>query len=201
MAQSTQTRILIAAAGLLALAAAWFFVSPLFIDRVVDEPLAERAALPSAAQIEAMSPAERDQAMQRLMAASAATESRVSEQMDAASGPVPVAVGMFADADAIHKGSGRATLYRLDDGQHLLRFEQFRVTNGPALVVLLAEHPAPASAGDVEQGYLKLDDLKGNVGSQNYPLPAGVDLDRYGSVVVWCELFDVLFSAAPLRIL
>ena len=40
--------------------------------------------------------------------------------------------------------------------------------------------------------------VKGNIGSQNYLIPADVRLDRYRSVVVWCKRFSVPFAAAPL---
>ena len=56
------------------------------------------------------------------------------------------------------------------------------------------------TASDVtDGGFLKLGKLKGNVGNQNYEIPAGTELNDYRSVVIWCELFDVLFSPAPLK--
>lgn len=194
------SRIILVAAGLLLLAAAgWFFVSPLFIDRVVDEPLNAGPALPTRAEVAAMPPARRAETMQELMQAAAAETNEIREPMDMVAGPVPVARGRFSDADAVHRGSGRATLYRLDNDSHIVRFEEFRVTNGPALVVLLARHRDPQRAADVETGYTRLGDLKGNVGNQNYAIPREIDVADHGSVVIWCELFDVLFSAAPLR--
>ena len=57
----------------------------------------------------------------------------------------------------------------------------------------------PTEASHVEDGgYLKLGKLKGNVGNQNYPVPAGTNITEYNSVVIWCELFGVLFSPAAL---
>ena len=35
-------------------------------------------------------------------------------------------------------------------------------------------------------------------GSQRYPIPAGVNLKNYPSVVIWCEAFGVLISPADL---
>ena len=52
---------------------------------------------------------------------------------------------------------------------------------------------------DVESldlGYVDLGMLKGNVGDQNYTIPAGVDVPEEVSVVIWCEPFRVLFSTA-----
>ena len=187
--------------GLLVLAVVWFLASPLFIDREVDEEfdymlddgsvdVAAVLAIPEEARVEMM-----DEIMG---AAEAAPAKEMSEDMPADE-PVVVARGQFRDADAVHQGSGDALIFALPDGRHLVRFEDFRTTNGPDLVVYLAKHPDPASADDVtDGGHLSLGKLKGNVGNQNYFLPDDVNVGDYGSVVIWCELFGVLFSPAPL---
>jgi hypothetical protein len=46
--------------------------------------------------------------------------------------------------------------------------------------------------------FVILEPLKGNLGSQNYAIPAGIDVARYRSAVVWCNRFSVAFGAAPL---
>ena len=53
-------------------------------------------------------------------------------------GPVKLKAGQFQDIDSFHKGSGDATIYRGPDGSHLLRLENFEVTNGPDLHVILS---------------------------------------------------------------
>ena len=179
----------------------WFFVSPLFIDEVVDESFDfvtddGRIDMDS---VMAM-PAEKRQAMMDdiMDAAANAPDQSASEAMPPEE-PRVLASGEFVDADAIHKGTGRATLYELPGGEHVVRFEDFRTTNGPALVVYLAKHPSPMSASDVsDNGFVKLGKLKGNVGNQNYAVPAGTTIEDFNSVVIWCELFDVLFSPAAL---
>src|SRR5688500_11390039 len=45
----------------------------------------------------------------------------------------PLSSGSFGELDAIHKGEGQAVLFTLPDGQPALRFENFKVTNGPDL--------------------------------------------------------------------
>lgn len=183
------------------LVTAWIFVSPLFIDRAVDESFdfAKDGGGVDMDVVMSIPEGERLALMNHIMEAAAdAPDTPVSDGMPA-DAPVVVATGQFTDADAIHSGSGKATLYRLPDSSHVVRFEDFRTTNGPALVVYLARHPSPASADDViDNGFLALGKLKGNVGNQNYLLPAGTDVSEYGSVVIWCELFDVLFSPASL---
>jgi hypothetical protein len=194
-------RLVIFAIAAVVLAAGWFFASPLFIDEAVDEEL--QFVLPGGgvdmAAVMSMPEARRRSIMQPIMDAAAGGPDAVATDPMPATAPVALAQGRFVDADAIHKGSGQATLYQLPDGGNLVRFENFRTTNGPALVVYLAKHPSPTRASDVtDGGYVKLDKLKGNVGNQNYPVPAGTDIGEYNSVVIWCELFGVLFSPAPL---
>ena len=108
--------------------------------------------------------------------------------------------GQFRNADAFHRGSGTATVYELGDGgRRVLRFEDFRVTNGPDLRVLLANAPAPDGRSELaDAGYIELAALKGNVGSQNYDIPDGFDLAAAGSVVIYCDPFRVIFSTATL---
>lgn len=184
-------------------AAGWFFVSPLFIDDVVDEaPIA--TAMPSRAQVQAMTAQDRAALMDEMMAEAAAAPDQVMDEpmnMAMAETPLVVAVGSFSDADAIHKGSGDARLYRLPDGSHVLRFEDFAVTNGPALVVLMSSAARIESSDDVKRSrYIKLGKLKGNKGNQNYLIPASIDPGNFRSVVIWCDLFDVLFSPATLNV-
>ena len=80
----------------------------------------------------------------------------------------------------------------------MLRLEDFRVTNGPDLHVLLVPNADPQGRDDVE-GYLGLGKLKGNMGNQNYFLPDGEDGSGYGSVVIYCRPFQVVFSVATLN--
>jgi len=109
--------------------------------------------------------------------------------------PVVVLQGQFKDADSFHKGSGTGTIYQLPDGSHLLRLEDFTVTNGPDLHVLLASSPSPTGRADLGD-YVDLGSLKGNIGNQNYEIPAGTDLSQFKSVVIYCKPFHVVFSTA-----
>lgn len=118
---------------------------------------------------------------------------------DAATGTV-VARGTFTEVDAIHKGEGRAVVTRLANGRYALRFEAFRVTNGPDLYVYLAGHPVPRSSAQLhEAGGVEIAVLKGNVGEQSYELPEGFDPDGSRSVVIYCQRFMTVFSTAELQ--
>ena len=105
----------------------------------------------------------------------------------------------FRDGDSFHKGEGKATIYKLADGQQVLRFEDFKVTNGPDLRVLLVKNANPQGRGDLDSGYEELGKLKGNIGNQNYTIPNSIDLDEYGSIVIYCKPFHVVFSVASLN--
>ncbi len=66
------------------------------------------------------------------------------------------------------------------------------------LHVILTENPAPRSRADVGETYIDLGSLKGNIGNQNYEIPADVDLSTYKGVVIYCMPFHVVFATASL---
>lgn len=180
---------------------AWWLLSPLVITTEVNEdfPLATRAVVPanmSMSEVEAA------------MSAAANLERPVDEAMPGSSGsagsqtrPRAGLTGQFRGADTFHQGSGTATIYDLNpDGGQILRLEDFRVTNGPDLRVLLANAPNPKSRSDLDDaGYVELGKLKGNVGSQNYDIAPSVSLAGVQSVVIYCNPFRVVFSVATLE--
>lgn len=121
----------------------------------------------------------------------------VDEAIGAAQAAESLSQSSFVGADRIHQGSGNAEIFEGADGRRILRFTNFKVTNGPDLKVWLVKHPNPRKAADViDSEYLALGPLKGNLGAQNYDIPAGIDPREYGSVVIWCEQFSVLFATA-----
>src|SRR5512145_911558 len=110
-----------------------------------------------------------------------------------------VAKGTFIHAnpsDPIHHGRGGLTVY---DG--LVHLESdFEVGPGPKFhVYLVPEKNVIPSTNVAKTMYVDLGRLKAFKGSQNYPIPDGVDLARYESVVIWCEQFGVLISPAALK--
>lgn len=123
------------------------------------------------------------------------------ESPDAAAAvAVSLKTGEFRDQDALHKGSGQATIYRGPDGTHLLRLDDLNVTNGPDLFVLLSPHHDPNNPDEARtEGYVNLGELKGNRGNQNYSIPSDVDVPSQRSVIIYCKAFSVIFSVAPLQ--
>ena len=80
-------------------------------------------------------------------------------------------------------------------GGRVLTLTRFSTSPGPDLRVRLvlgrSENGGSAGARD-------LGGLKGNKGDQQYRLPPGVDLRRYGAVVIWCRAFSAAFAKADL---
>ena len=111
--------------------------------------------------------------------------------------PVKVAEGSFRGI--AHKTKGTASIYRLPEGNQVLRFSGFQTSNGPDVhIYLVAAADAKDDATVKNAGFIDLGSIKGNIGDQNYDLPAGVDLAKYRAVTVWCKRFGVNFATAPL---
>ena len=109
-----------------------------------------------------------------------------------------VATGAFIHAntlDPIHYGGGNVTVYE----KLVFLEEDFEVGPGPAFHVYLAPNAQIRTSSDVKGTmYIDLGKLRAFRGSQNYPIPEGVDLKNYPSVVIWCAEFGVLISPADL---
>ena len=110
-----------------------------------------------------------------------------------------LASGRFIEIDALHWGEGTATLYQMDDGRRVLRFEDFASARGGEVYVYLSRDPQPLVALEVGIDYLNLGRLKGNRGSQNYLLPIGQDGSGYQSAVIFCRQFNMVITSARLR--
>jgi len=124
----------------------------------------------------------------------------VSEVLPAELMLTTLSKGTFHDADGAHRGSGTAAVLTTAGGAKLLRLTGFQVTNGPDLEVWMVAAPDPKSSADVKaSSALSLGRLKGNIGDQTYAIPDETDLAAFGSVVIWCRQFGVLFAAAPLQ--
>jgi len=110
-----------------------------------------------------------------------------------------VATGTFHGA--AHKTSGRATVYQSSNGD-ILRLTHFETSNGPNLhVILIAASDAEDNENflDKKVERVELGQLKGNVGDQNYEIPAGTDLSKFKAVSIFCERYNANFGTAPLE--
>ena len=57
---------------------------------------------------------------------------------------------------------------------------------------------ATSPSGELDDDFVDLGKLKGNIGSQNYEVPSGTDLAKYKTVVIWCRRFATAFGASDL---
>lgn len=166
----------------IAVAFGWWFFSPAFIDKEVNEPLPTVVVESSPAPVIATNPVEQ----------LVEPQSQPTTETDKI-----LLRGSFYNLR--YKGGGEAVVYQQADGTRILRLQDFSVDNGPDLFVyLVPADPVPSTSGTEIAGFYNLGVLKGNIGDQNYEIPADLDLSQFKSVVIWCRAFAVPFSAAPL---
>ncbi len=163
----------VAGVGLIVFVMAWFQPQKLFLDQRVDERIPDAPA-------KASGPAQGDDSSPQ----QSETQSKV------------LASGAFQSLE--HQTTGKALIVELGNGERILRFENLNTSNGPDLHVYLSEIPPSDDWHAYGVRFVSLGKLKGNIGSQNYALPNGLDLSRFKSAVVWCKRFAVGFGVAGL---
>jgi hypothetical protein len=127
---------------------------------------------------------------------------QVNEQFPVASAATATTTTLAAGSfhSVAHDTKGMATVYQLPNGQKTLRLTNFATSNGPDVhVYLVAANDATDSDTVKQAGFVEISPLKGNIGDQNYDLPASVDLNKYKAVTIWCQRFGVNFGTAPLK--
>lgn len=132
--------------------------------------------------------------------ATAAASAEAAPAASAPAEPTVLAEGTFISHE--HPTSGTVRILELADGTRVLRLENLQTSDGPMLEVWLADAPVIDGVdgwGVFDDGaHVSLGALKGNVGDQNYMIPADVDLADYNAVSIWCARFHVSFGAAEL---
>ena len=124
---------------------------------------------------------------------------QATEQLTEADRSALVSTGTFIHANPsgpVHWGRGKVSVYE----RTVFLEQDFEVGPGPAFHVYLVPKASVRNAGDVkDMMFIDLGGLRAFKGSQRYPIPAGVNLKDYPSVVIWCERFSVLISPADLQ--
>ena len=109
----------------------------------------------------------------------------------------PRRTGIIRGADDLHRASGGALIFDLEDERGIARLENFEAVRGPGLHVYLARHRAPQTQEDLGADFLDLGPLKANRGNHNYRF-TGTWRD-YRSLVIYSQPFGVIFAVARLQ--
>lgn len=183
-------RALIILGVLAAAVVAYVLISPLFITKRVDERLEDIVPSP-AVQPAPASAGDDTTRVEVKIEGGAAIVQPVAEPPPPPLAPSVTVIkqGSFSGL-AGHNASGTARIVKVGDRTYV-RFESdFSVTNGPDLFVGFGKE------GTYVQQLAK---LKGNVGGQNYEIPATLNVSDYSEVWVWCRAFSVPFGKAVLQ--
>jgi len=107
--------------------------------------------------------------------------------------PTRVRLGQFRGID--HRASGTVAIYRHADGRYVVGLEDFDIQPGPDYDLYVV----PGADREKRDAGTRLDDLRGNRGTQYYDVPSGIDLTTGSwSVLVWCQTFGVpVANATP----
>lgn len=180
-----------------------YTISPLLINTVINEPLPPSSVSSDFQRFMNMTEDERIEAANNMtqkqkeiiMTVAAKDNDTVSENLSVATMSASsneTLIGNFVGAgDGFHNAEGVAKIIQLADGTDILRLENFKATNGPDLYVYLSTDKTNADI-------VNLGRLKGNIGNQNYLIPAGTDITKYNTALIWCRAFSVIFGSAQL---
>jgi hypothetical protein len=87
-----------------------------------------------------------------------------------------------------HRASGTTAIYRRPDGRYVVGLEDIDIQPGPDYDLYIV----PGENREDTKGGIRLDDLRGNKGTQFYEGPVGTDLGNGSwTVLVWCQTFAV----------
>lgn len=180
-----------------------YTISPLLINTVINEPLPPSSVSSDFQRFMNMTENERIEAAnnmtqkqkEMIMTVAAKDNNTVSENLSVATMSTSsnkTLIGNFVGAgDGFHNAEGVAKIIQLADGTDILRLENFKATNGPDLYVYLSTDKTNADI-------VNLGRLKGNIGNQNYLIPAGTDITKHNTALIWCRAFSVIFGSAQL---
>jgi hypothetical protein len=201
---NTRTKIIIGImTAIIVITFAIYTISPLLINTVINEPLPPSSVSSDFQRFMNMTENERIEAANNMtqkqkeiiMTVAAKDNNTISENLSVvtmSASSNETLIGNFVGAgDGFHNAEGVAKIIQLADGTDILRLENFKATNGPDLYVYLSTDKTNADI-------VNLGRLKGNIGNQNYLIPAGTDITKYNTALIWCRAFSVIFGSAQL---
>ena len=136
--------------------------------------------------------------------AAASTAAIFTTNLAQAEEPV-VAVAM---ADKAQSGSFQRSSFNIhgnwqivkENGQTIFRLsDNFKTKNGPDLKLFLSRKSVNQVTGKTAtDNAVKLSVLKSSKGSQDYIIPANIDLAQFSSILIHCEAYSKLWGGANL---
>jgi Electron transfer DM13 len=102
--------------------------------------------------------------------------------------------------DKWHWANGTGLILK-SDAQTLIRLEsEFDAAPGPNYWIYLNKNTAINDAKDFlnDNQRIKIAKLRAFKGGQNYSLPAGLEINDFKSITIWCETFGAYISSADL---
>lgn len=190
-------------AAIIVITFAIYTTSPLLVNTEINEPLPPSSLSSDFQRFMNMTEDEKIEAANNMtqkqkeiiMTVAAKDNNTVSENLSVttmSASSNETLIGNFVGAgDGFHNAEGVAKIIQLADGTDILRLENFKATNGPDLYVYLSTDKTNADI-------VNLGRLKGNIGNQNYLIPAGTDITKYNTALIWCRAFSVIFGSAQL---
>ena len=113
-----------------------------------------------------------------------------------------------ADETVLHKGvwrkkfarsAGEWSIVERGGKRFVVLSDDFKTRGAPDLKIFLSPTSAADATGDnATSGSLLVAELAARRGGQTYELPAGADLGAYRSILIHCEAYSKLWSAADL---
>ena len=122
----------------------------------------------------------------------------VNEKLPVKAGAMTSILSSGTFASYAHETTGVAKIVKVDD-KNFIQLSNFKTSNGPDVHLYLVSGNDSSQEAVKKNGYLDLGTLKGNIGDQNYELPANTDLNKYKAVSIWCARFSVAFGGASLN--
>jgi hypothetical protein len=104
--------------------------------------------------------------------------------------PVLVRASSFRGID--HRASGTVNIYRQPDGSYVVGLEGIDIQPGPDYDVYVV----PGAEQEDRDGGTRVDDLRGNKGTQFYEVRGAQLEDGPWTVLVWCDTFAVPVAGA-----
>ena len=168
-------------------------------------------SLPAESDIDALSDDKQDSLAQQLVEFFSAVPSQSIEEpvptevqsgnavVEDTTGEETIAIltAQFDDELSIRQAQGVATMYRLPDGDHFVRLEDFALTNGPDLHVYLSVSPV----GDVDRGFTNLGPLKAAAGDHNYAVETHATVGKFKTIVIYSTSLLFPYAIAPFEVI